>query len=120
MGGDWSDLGGALSDGGEDPVALQPLAWIDDPSERGWATEWIGAILAREEIEITPKVKDRLWSALTSLASARCRTHRDNSVKRALQPYLPGRPPMLARFIATDRGFAKFRRAVHSPEASKG
>jgi hypothetical protein len=28
--------------------------------------------------------------------------------------------PMLARFMATDRGFAKIRRAVHSPEASKG
>jgi len=28
--------------------------------------------------------------------------------------------PMLARFMATDRGFAKLRRAVHSPQASKG
>lgn len=28
--------------------------------------------------------------------------------------------PMLARFMATDRGFAKLRRAVQSPEASKG
>jgi hypothetical protein len=28
--------------------------------------------------------------------------------------------PMLARFMATDRGFAKLRRGVHSPEASKG
>jgi hypothetical protein len=28
--------------------------------------------------------------------------------------------PMLARFMATDRGFAKIRRGVHSPEATKG
>ena len=28
--------------------------------------------------------------------------------------------PMLARFMGTDRGFAKLRRAVHSPETSKG
>jgi hypothetical protein len=28
--------------------------------------------------------------------------------------------PRLARFMATDRGFAKLRRALHSPEASKG
>jgi hypothetical protein len=28
--------------------------------------------------------------------------------------------PMLARFMATDRGFAKLRRAAHSPEAGKG
>ncbi len=101
MGGDWHDLGGSLSDGGEQPVALQPLAWIDDPSERGWATEWIGAILAREKIEITPEVKDHLWSALTSLASAP-REERTltglsvllqlNSLKRALQPYCLGGP----------------------------
>lgn len=32
-------------------VAIQPLARIDDPLERGWATEWIGAILAREKID---------------------------------------------------------------------
>ncbi|MCK1296458.1 conjugal transfer protein TrbE [Bradyrhizobium sp. 30] len=99
MGGDWHDLGGALSDGGDQAVALQPLAWIDDPSERGWATEWVGAILAREKVEITPEVKDHLWSALTSLASApreeRTLTGlsvllQSNSLKRALQPYCLG------------------------------
>ena len=101
MGGDWHDLGGALSDGSENPVALQPLSWIDDPSERGWATEWIGAILAREKIEITPEVKDHLWSALTSLASAPMQERtltglsvllQSNSLKRALQPYCLGGP----------------------------
>ena len=101
MDGDWHDLGGALSDGDENPIALQPLAWIDDPSERGWATEWIGAILAREKIEITPEVKDHLWSALTSLASAPRQERtltglsvllQSNSLKRALQPYCLGGP----------------------------
>jgi type IV secretion/conjugal transfer VirB4 family ATPase len=101
MDGDWHDLGGALSDGEENPIALQPLAWIDDPSERGWATEWIGAILAREKIEITPEVKDHLWSALTSLASAPMQERtltglsvllQSNSLKRALQPYCLGGP----------------------------
>ncbi|WP_316206123.1 conjugal transfer protein TrbE [Bradyrhizobium sp. SZCCHNR3058] len=101
MDGDWHDLGGALSEGDESPIALQPLAWIDDPAERGWATEWIGAILAREKIEITPEVKDHLWSALTSLASApreeRTLTGlsvllQSNSLKRALQPYCLGGP----------------------------
>jgi type IV secretion/conjugal transfer VirB4 family ATPase len=101
MDGDWHDLGGALSEGGDKPVALQPLAWIDDPSERGWATEWIAAILAREKIEITPEVKEHLWSALTSLASAPMQERtltglsvllQSNSVKRALQPYCLGGP----------------------------
>ncbi|MGX9431204.1 MULTISPECIES: conjugal transfer protein TrbE [Bradyrhizobium] len=101
MDGDWHDVGGTLSGGDENSVALQPLAWIDDPSERGWATEWIGAILAREKIEITPEVKDHLWSALTSLASApreeRTLTGltvllQSNSLKRALQPFCLGGP----------------------------
>src|SRR3954468_11605936 len=101
MGGDWHDLGGALSDDASEPVALQPLAWIDDPSERGWATEWIAAILAREKIEITPEAKDLLWSALTSLASAPIQERtltglsvllQSNSLKRALQPYCLGGP----------------------------
>ena len=101
MGGDWHDLGGALSDDASEPVALQPLAWIDDPSERGWATEWIAAILAREKIEITPEAKDHLWSALTSLASAPIQERtltglsvllQSSALKRALQPYCLGGP----------------------------
>src|SRR6202012_995377 len=49
MAGDWHDLGGALSEDVLDPVALQPLARIDDVGERGWAAEWISAILGREK-----------------------------------------------------------------------
>jgi type IV secretion system protein VirB4 len=90
-----------LSDGDDDSVALQPLAWIDDPSERGWASDWIGAILAREKVEITPEVKEHLWSALTSLASApreeRTLTGlsvllQSNDLKQALATLLPRRP----------------------------
>lgn len=101
MGGDWHDLGGALSQDASEPVALQPLAWIDDTAERAWATDWVASILAREKIEITPEAKDHLWSALTSLASARLpeRTLTGLSVllqsmtlKRALQPYCLGGP----------------------------
>ncbi|MCD9895636.1 conjugal transfer protein TrbE [Bradyrhizobium japonicum] len=99
IGGDWHDLGGALSNESENSVALQPLAWIDDRSERGWATEWISAILARERIEITPEVKDHLWSALSSLASAPTQERtltglsvllQSSPLKRALQPYCLG------------------------------
>ena len=37
MGGDWHDLGGALSADETELVALAPLAEIDDPAERAWA-----------------------------------------------------------------------------------
>jgi type IV secretion/conjugal transfer VirB4 family ATPase len=101
MGGDWHDLGGALSDDASEPVALQPLAGIDDAAERAWAAEWIADILARETIVITPEAKDHLWSALNSLASAppseRTLTGlsvllQSQSLKRALQPYCLGGP----------------------------
>ncbi|MGQ0581943.1 MAG: conjugal transfer protein TrbE [Reyranella sp.] len=99
MGGDWHDLGGALTEDADAPVALQPLALIDDLAERGWAAEWISALLVREKIAITPEVKDHLWSALGSLASAplgeRTLTGlsvllQSTALKRALQPFCLG------------------------------
>ena len=130
MGGDWHDLGGDLTedtggdigaddtaaagrDDGEagvgnreredrDPgVALQPLARIDTVSERAWAGDWLVAILRREGIVIDPPLREHLWAALTSLASAPIaeRTITGLSVllqsqvlKRALQPYCVGGP----------------------------
>jgi type IV secretion system protein VirB4 len=99
MGGDWHDLGGALSDEATEPVGLQPLARIDDAAERAWAAEWIANILARETIVITPDAKDHLWSALTSLASAPVAERtltglsvllQSQTLKRAMQPYCLG------------------------------
>jgi type IV secretion/conjugal transfer VirB4 family ATPase len=99
MGGDWHDLGGALSEDASEPVTLQPLALIDDVAERGWAAEWLSAILAAEKVSVTPEAKDHIWSALTSLASAPIgeRTLTGLSVllqsaalKRALRPYCLG------------------------------
>jgi type IV secretion/conjugal transfer VirB4 family ATPase len=101
MGGDWHDLGGALSDDASEPVALQPLSRIDDAAERAWAAEWIANILKRETIVVTPEAKDHLWSALTSLASAPVRERtltglsvllQSQTLKRAMQPYCLGGP----------------------------
>ena len=101
MGGDWHDLGGGLTDGADDSVALQPLARIDDVAERSWAADWLIAILGRESVTITPEVKEHVWSALTSLASApvgeRTLTGlsvllQSNDLKQALRPYCVGGP----------------------------
>ncbi|MBS0282786.1 MAG: conjugal transfer protein TrbE, partial [Proteobacteria bacterium] len=118
MGGDWQDLGSGLhsaSDGrhgahddpasGFDtssaPVALQPLARIDDHGERAWAAEWLGGILASEGVPVDPQVKDHLWSALTSLASAPVQERtltglsvrlQHQHLKQALAPYCVGGP----------------------------
>ena len=99
MGGDWHDLGGAVAGETGEFVSLQPLAAIDDVSERGWAAEWVASILSREKIDVTPETKDHVWTALTSLASApreeRTLTGlsvllQSNALKRALQPYCLG------------------------------
>jgi type IV secretion system protein VirB4 len=103
MGGDWQDLGGALSADDEDnkAVALQPLARIDNPGERAWAAEWLAALLASEGVNVDPAAKEHLWSALTSLASAppseRTLTGlavllQSQELKQALSPYLVGGP----------------------------
>jgi type IV secretion system protein VirB4 len=101
MGGDWHDLGGGLTEGADDSVSLQPLARIDDAAERAWAADWISAILSRESVAITPEVKEHIWTALTSLASAppteRTLTGlsvllQSNDLKQALRPYCVGGP----------------------------
>jgi type IV secretion system protein TrbE len=101
MEGDWHDLGGAVAGETDEFVSLQPLAGIDDISERGWAAEWVASILSREKIDVTPETKDHVWTALTSLASAPCEERtltglsvllQSNVLKRALQPYCLGGP----------------------------
>ncbi len=101
MGGDWHDLGGGLTEGSADSVALQPLSRIDEAAERAWAADWIVAILMREIIQVTPEVKELIWTALSSLASAppaeRTMTGlsvllQSSDLKQALRPYCVGGP----------------------------
>ncbi|MGH6836265.1 MAG: conjugal transfer protein TrbE [Methylocella sp.] len=101
MGGDWHDLGGALSEDAEQPIALQPLARIDEYVEEAWGAEWVAAILAREGVSITPDAKEHIWSAITSLASAPVSERtltglsvllQSNALKQALRPYCLGGP----------------------------
>ena len=63
-------LGLGTDDGEGKTVAFQPLASIDRADERAWAAEWIAALLAHEAVPTTPDIKEAVWSALTSLASA--------------------------------------------------
>jgi len=94
MGGAHHALGAAEADG--TTLAFQPLADIDDAAERGWAAEWIAALLAHEGVPVTPDVKDAIWTALGCLASAprdeRTMTGlalllQSNALRLALQPY---------------------------------
>jgi type IV secretion system protein VirB4 len=85
---------GASTDGGA--LVFQPLAAIDHADERGWAAGWITALLVHENVTVTPEVKDAVWSALGSLASAPIEERtltglasllQSNALKTALTPY---------------------------------
>src|SRR5690606_33206276 len=63
---------------------------------RVWAAEWTSVLLAHEGIEVTPEVREAIWSALQSLASApreqRTLTGlsallQSNRLRQGLQPY---------------------------------
>jgi type IV secretion system protein VirB4 len=88
-----------MTEGDDFSVSLQPLARIDDTYERAWAADWIVAILTREAIQITPEVKEHIWTALTSLASAPVGERtitglsvllQSNDLKQALRPFCVG------------------------------
>lgn len=77
-------------------LAFQPLSDIDDPSTRAFARDWVLALIAHEGIAIDPSIKEQVWTALTSLASApkieRTLTGlslllQSNQLRQALQPY---------------------------------
>lgn len=94
MGGQHHGLGSAEED--ETALAFQPLRNIDRADERSWAADWIGALLAYEQVTLTPEVKEMVWAALGSLASAPAEERtmtglslllQSNALKSALQPY---------------------------------
>ena len=71
MGGAHHALGlGGEHDGEARAIAFQPLRHIDRGDERAWAAEWIAALLTHEHVAVTPEIKESLWSALNSLATA--------------------------------------------------
>ena len=82
--------------GADGSLSFQPLRRIDRAAERSWAAEWISTLLAHERVQVTPEVKEVVWSALTSLASAPIEERtltglsvllQSNALRSALTPY---------------------------------
>ena len=70
--------GESIELGLEGTLSLQPLARIDEPGEIAFALQWVTALLTAEGVRVTPDVKDAVWTALQSLASApRAGAHAD-------------------------------------------
>jgi type IV secretion system protein VirB4 len=94
MGGAHHALGLDVHDGA--PLAFQPLRGIDRASERAWAADWVAALFAHERVLLTPEIKEMLWSALGSLATAPAEERtltglalllQSNALRSALAPY---------------------------------
>ncbi|MPZ40596.1 MAG: conjugal transfer protein TrbE [Rhizobiales bacterium] len=103
LGGAWYELG---IEGG---LAFQPLGRIDEGGARMWALDWLCGVLAHERVPITPEVKETVWSALRSLASAPApeRTMTGlvallarDALRQALEPYTLEGP--YGRFLDAD------------------
>jgi type IV secretion system protein TrbE len=77
-------------------LAFQPLSDIDNAATRAFARDWVLSLIAHEGIANDPSIKEQVWTALTSLASApkveRSLTGlslllQSNQLRQALQPY---------------------------------
>lgn len=88
--------GESIELGLEGTLSLQPLSRIDEPGELAFALEWVSGLVTSEGVTITPEIKDALWTALKSLASApkaeRTLTGlavlvQSNALSQALAPY---------------------------------
>ncbi|RWP12401.1 conjugal transfer protein TrbE [Mesorhizobium sp.] len=82
--------------GADGSLAFQPLRSINDQASRSWAAEWIASLVAHENVTVTPEVKEAIWSALASLATAPAQERtltglsvllQSNALKTALMPY---------------------------------
>ncbi|PBB99018.1 conjugal transfer protein TrbE [Mesorhizobium sp. WSM3862] len=82
--------------GADGSLAFQPLRNIGDQATRSWAAEWIAGLIAHENVTLTPEVKEAVWSALSSLATAPAQERtltglsvllQSNALKSALMPY---------------------------------
>jgi type IV secretion system protein VirB4 len=67
-GGKFHDIG-AHAQGGE-TIGFQPLAYIDQPEELTWATEWLYDLLRKAGVDLTPEHKNHIGEKLASLASS--------------------------------------------------
>ncbi|MEM7569756.1 MAG: conjugal transfer protein TrbE [Pseudomonadota bacterium] len=94
--GDHYQLGASEAEYDEARLCFQPLAQIDQDDERAWAQEWLCCLIAHEGIEVTPELKETLWTALQALATAPVSERtltglslllQSKDLKQALQPY---------------------------------
>lgn len=83
MGGEHYELGGDTED--LNGLCFQPLRDIDNPVELAWSEGWVLDLLRHEGIDVTPEIKQTVWTALTSLATAPVQERTLTGLKALLQ-----------------------------------
>ena len=118
LGGAFVDLLGDATD--EAVLALQPLAAIDDESERAWARDWLVALLSRAQVTLDPSRKEEIWRALGVLAARPSQERtlsvfsgliQDAEIRLALEPFTHAGP--WGRLLDADEA----RLATHDVQA---
>lgn len=92
-------VGGSFYHPGRQAMALQPLAHIDEESERVWAAEWLADLLSSQGVTVDAGVKQHIHRALGALCAAK-QTERtitglwaliaDPKLRQALSHYVAG------------------------------
>ena len=67
MGGDFYGLAQDAAN-----ISFQPLATLERDGELAWAHNWLLEILRFERVDLTPTLKQELWSALANLTTMPC------------------------------------------------
>lgn len=85
-----------LAAGRADALRFQPLARIDEPTERAWAADWLETVFALQSVTVTPPLRTRVDRAL-ELVAMNDRAHRtltelavqlqQETLSAALRPY---------------------------------
>ena len=100
-GGDWHDLGGALSEESPSPSPCSRSRGSTRPLSAPGRPNGLRLCSPARRSTVTPELKEHLWTALTSLASAPVQERtitglavllQSNALKQALQPYTIGGP----------------------------
>src|SRR2546425_934441 len=108
-----------LAAGRVDALRFQPLARIDDASERAWAAEWLETVFGLQGVSVTPPLRARIDRAL-ELVARNDQPHRtlieltvqlqDETLAVGLRPYtVAGNYGQLLDASADDLGDGRFQ-----------
>lgn len=78
----------------EETLAFCPLQFLHSKADRGWALEWLDALLALNGVDTTPNQRNEVANAILSMHNSGARTLsefyttiQDEKIREAIKPY---------------------------------